>query len=126
MTTKKQKQTKDAQSEITAFIAEVEESSPVRTGEDLPIVKFERDEIHTMTITEWNAFEGEYGPSVCVIGDHDGTRVKTFYGNFEREAFMRFAEDQELPVTVQFVRTLKESEKNPGRSYAALFIKSDA
>lgn len=126
MTAKKQKQTKDAQSEVAAFIAEAQEENPTRTGEDLPVVRFERDEIHTMTVTEWNAFEGEYGPSVCVIGDHDGTRVKTFFGNFEREAFLRFAEDQELPAEVQFVRTLAESEKNPGRSWAALYIKTNA
>ena len=127
MTTKtKQKNTKDAPSEVDAFIQEVQGENPARTGEDLPTVRFERDELHTMTVTEWNAFEGQYGPSVCVIGEDDeGTRIKTFFGGFEREAFLRFAEGQEFPVQVRLVRKLMDSEQNPGRSYAALFIKAD-
>ena len=124
MTTKKQKQTKDAQSEVAAFIAEVEEQNPARTGEDLPVVIFERDEIHTMTVTEMNDFEGEYGPALCVIGDHDGTRVKTFFGSFEREAFLRFAEQNDFPVEVQMVRTMKQSEKSDNL-WAALYIKAN-
>ena len=127
MTQKKQKQTQDADSEIEAFIAEVQDLNPIRNTDDLPIIKFERDQIHRMTVTEFNAFEGEYGPSVCVIGDDsEGTRIKTFFGTYEREAFLRFAEDQDLPVAVQFVRRLVESEKNPGRYYAGLYIRADA
>lgn len=123
----KKKNTKDAASELEAFISEVEGENPARVNDDLPVVRFERDELHTLTITDHTAFEGQYGPAVCVIGeDAEGTAVKTFFNGYEAEAFNRFIEGVEVPVAVRFARTLRESEKNPGRTYAALFIKADA
>lgn len=113
MTTKK---------DIEAFIEAVEENTTFER-EELPVHVFERDEIHEATFESVHDFEGKFGPSTVAIITGQPGKVKTYFNGVERDCLKRFVESVELPVVAQFVRVLKDSQKNEGRTFGYLYIK---
>ena len=107
---------------LSAFIAKAEEAQPKNENSDLEMVKLERDVVHSFTLEEVVDFEGQFGLSTCAIITLDDEKVKTFFNGVERDCLKRFIEANELPMAVQAVRTLKDSEKNEGYQYGYLYI----
>ena len=107
---------------LAAFIAKAEEARPKNENTDLEMVKLERDVVHSFTLEEIIDFEGQFGLSTCAIITQDDVKVKTFFNGVERDCLKRFVEANELPVAVDAVRTLKDSEKNEGYQYGFLYI----
>ena len=108
---------------VEAFIEAVEKETTYER-EELEKRTFERDEIHSARLESTHDFEGQFGMSTVAIFTLSDDRVKSYFNGVERECLNRFIETVELPVDVQFVRVLKESEKNEGRSYGFLYIKT--
>ena len=107
---------------LSAFIAKAEEAQPKNENNDLEAVKFERDVLHSFTLEEVVDFEGQFGLSTCAIITLDDVKVKTFFNGVERDCLKRFIESNDLPIAVEAVRTLKDSEKNEGYQYGYLYI----
>ena len=111
-----------SQKKLEAFIDKAEEARPKNENADLEMVKLERDEIHSFTLEEIVDFEGQFGLSTCAIITQDDVKVKTFFNGVERDCLKRFIESNDLPIAVNAVRTLKDSEKNEGYQYGFLYI----
>lgn len=111
-----------SQKKLEAFIAKAEEARPKNENTDLEMVKLERDVVHSFTLEEIVDFEGQFGLSTCAIITLNDEKVKTFFNGVERDCLKRFVETNELPVAVEAVRTLKDSEKNEGYQYGFLYI----
>ena len=111
-----------SQKKLAAFIAKAEEARPKNENTDLEMVKLERDLVHAFVLEEITDFEGQFGLSTCAIIKQDGVKVKTFFNGVERDCLKRFVESNELPIAVEAVRTLKDSEKNEGYRYGFLYI----
>ena len=109
-------------SDVEAFIEAVEEQTTFER-EELPVHVFERDEIHEAVLESTHDFEGKFGLSTVAIFTHSGEKKKTYFNGVERDCLKRFTEDLELPRPVQFVRVLKDSQKNEGRTFGFLYIK---
>ena len=107
---------------LSAFIAKAKEAQPKNENSDLEMVKLERDVVHSFTLEEVVDFEGQFGLSTCAIITLDDEKVKTFFNGVERDCLKRFIEANELPMNVEAVRTLKDSEKNEGYQYGYLYI----
>ena len=75
------------------------------------------------TLEAVHDFEGKFGVSSVAILQAAPGKVKTYFNGVERDCLKRFVETVELPAAVQFVRVLKESQKNEGRSFGYLYIK---
>lgn len=110
-------------SDVEAFIEAVEEQTTFER-EELEKRTFQRDEIHSACLESSHDFEGQFGMSTVAIFTVGDDRVKSYFNGVERDCLNRFIETVELPVDVQFVRVLKDSEKNEGRSYGFLYIKT--
>ena len=108
--------------DVEAFIEAVEEQTTFER-EELPVHAFERDEIHEATLEAVHDFEGKFGVSSVAILQAAPGKVKTYFNGVERDCLKRFVETVELPAAVQFVRVLKESQKNEGRTFGYLYIK---
>jgi len=109
-------------SDVEAFIEAVEEETSFER-EEIPVHTFERDEIHEATLQEVHDFEGKFGVSSVAIFEASAGKFKTYFNGVERECLKRFVETVEMPVEVQFVRVLKDSQKNEGRTFGYLYIK---
>lgn len=90
--------------------------------DEVELLKFDRDQLYSVTINSYHEFDGKFGPSVAINYTNAEGTFKAYLGGFEVAHFVKFIEAQELPTLVNLARTLVESQANEGRSFNRLTI----
>ena len=111
------------QTRVEDFLAEFTVSDPNPNRDVWTPV---RDEVHTVTLTDWRTVENQYGESIMNTGIIGGEEVVWFCKGFENTDMRNWLSDSlpVLPTLVQFVRTQNQSTKNADRMVNRLYIKA--